>query len=380
MNANEPPDEVAPGRQDAPEWWIYRGNGHPLHDIRLDEVLPDPPPWRKFLGGPLPANDTPPEDDGEIERRLGHERSAAESTVDAPELDMINAALYLRRPLIVTGPPGAGKSSLAFRIARSLRLGRVVQWHITSHTMLKDGLYKYDAIGRAEAAAARYASIRSLSGQHRPADDTGPDGIDAAGTSAPGERLGDFVRLGPLGTAFLPSKLPRVLLIDEFDKSEFDLPNDLLGIFEEATFPIPELERVRQHMPEVTVFTDDPDRRATIVDGRVRCRAFPIIIITSNGERDFPPAFLRRCLQLEMRPPDADELAARAAAHLVDMADDQRLELVREFVRMSERAGGLPADRLLDAMFLATSGAYDPEDRSWPRIRDALWRHLRTTV
>jgi MoxR-like ATPase len=286
--------------------------------------------------------------------------------------------LYLRRPLIVTGPPGAGKSSLAFRITRALRLGRVVQWHITSHTTLKEGLYKYDAIGRAEAAAARYASVRSLAGEYRPSDDTERDAIDVA--TAPGERLGDFVRLGPLGTAFLPSKLPRVLLIDEFDKSEFDLPNDLLGIFEEATFPIPELERVRQHMPEVNVFTDDPDRRATVVDGRVRCRAFPIIIITSNGERDFPPAFMRRCLQLDMRPPDADELAARAAAHMVDMAEDQRRELVRDFVRMSDRAGGLPADRLLDALFLATSGAYDPNAKSWSRIRDALWRHLRTAV
>jgi MoxR-like ATPase len=378
MNANERHDEGEPDRpghpHDAADWWIYRGGGHPLHDIRLDQALPPPPPWRTFEGDPVPEPDIPPDDDGETARRLGNARAAAGSTVDPNELDMVNAALYLRRPLIVTGPPGAGKSSLAFRIARELRLGRVIRWHITSQTTLKNGLYEYDAIGRAEAVA-RHASTQRLSGTLRQEDDS-----HGEMSAPPGEQLGDFLRLGPLGTAFLPTKLPRVLLIDELDKSEADLPNDLLGIFEEATFPIPELERVRQQKPSVTVFTNDPDRKAIIVGGRVLCRAFPIVVITSNGERDFPPAFLRRCLEFEMRPPDARELASMAAAHLTDMRDDQRMELVRDFVRTSERAGGLPADRLLDAMFLATSGAYDPNAVSWPRLRDALWRQLRTAV
>ena len=376
MNANKRHDEGGPDRSDRPNgaasWWIYRGSGRPLHDVELDEVLPPPPPWRHFDGGPLPVPDSPPPDDGETQRRLGHERPAADSTVDPQELDMVNAALYLRRPLIVTGPPGAGKSTLAFRIARELRLGRVVRWHITSHTTLKEGLYHYDAIGRAEAAA-RHASARRSPGVHPP-DDVDRD------LPAPGESLGDFVRLGPLGTAFLPSRLPRVLLIDELDKSEADLPNDLLGIFEEATFSIAELERVRQRTPEVTVFTNDPQRSATIVGGQVRCRAFPIVVMTSNGERDFPPAFLRRALQLEMRQPSEEELASRAAAHLTDMPDVQRRALVQDFVRRSARVGGLPTDRLLDAMFLATSGAYDRDDTSWSRLRDALWRQLQTAV
>lgn len=371
MNASERRDENAPDQpvrtSDVPEWWIYRGSGHPLHDIELDTALPAPPPWRVFDGGPLPVPDSPPPDDGETKRRLGHERSGLESTVDPNELDMVNAALYLRKPLIVTGPPGTGKSSLAFRIARELRLGRVVRWHITSHTTLNRGLYEYDAIGRAEAAARQAAARRWA---------TEPE------SAAPAEDdLGDFVRLGPLGTAFLPSRLPRVLLIDELDKSEADLPNDLLGIFEEGNFPIPELERVRQRTPEVNVFTDDPDRKATIIGGRVRCRAFPVVVITSNGERDFPPAFLRRCLQLEMRSPDADGLASMAAAHLTSVPDDQRSEIVQDFVRRSEHAGGLPADRMLDAMYLATSGrAYGRDALSWARLRDALWRQLQTAV
>lgn len=374
MSVNERPDDVTSdqhSRLDAPDWWIYRGRGRPLHDVHLDAVLPDPPPWRRFDGGPLPDNDIPPVDDGETERRLGHEQATSDVSADPHELDMVNAALYLRRPLIVTGPPGVGKSSLAYRIARELRLGRVVHWHITSHSTVKDGLYSYDAIGRAEAVATRHAAQQWAKSGSR--DDS------AADATASGEQLGDFVRLGPLGTAFLPTRLPRVLLIDELDKSEADLPNDLLGIVEQGSFPIPELERVRNQVSEVNVFTDDPDRKATVVGGRVRCRAFPVIVITSNGERDFPPAFLRRCLQLEIQPPGTEELAAMVAAHL-GTPDDQRAELVREFVHRSELAGGLPADRLLDAMFLATSGAYTAGAGSWSRLRDALWHELRAAV
>lgn len=393
MSVNEPPDEVAAERRlpgfDTSDWWIYRGTGRPLHDIQLDELLPSPPPWRDFTGSPLPERDVPPEDDGEADRRLGSELHMSEHDVDAQEADMVNAALYLRRPLLVTGLPGTGKSSLAFRIARELRLGRVARWHITSNTTLKSGLYGYDAIGRAQAAATRQAVARWADEEYRLSGSPEPDTGTGAGEATSSEptmtlgdqSLGDFVRLGPLGTVFLPNRLPRVLLIDELDKSEADLPNDLLGIFEDGEFLIPELERVRKRTPEVTVFTDDPDRMATIVGGRVRCRAFPIIVITSNGERDFPPAFLRRCLRLETRPPDAEKLAKMVAAHLGSGQDDQRLELVREFVRRSEHADGLPADRLLEAIYLATSGAYDQNAASsWSRLLDALWRQLTSVV
>jgi MoxR-like ATPase len=362
MNANERPDRDEPDERQrssaVPDWWIYRGTGRPLHDgVRLDQLLPQPPPWRRFPGVLVADNDAPPEDDGETQRRLGVRQSVSAAMVNPHEVDMVNAALYLRRPLLLTGPPGAGKSAMAFQIAKELRLGRVIHWHISSSSTVKSGLYNYDAIGRAEAIAARHASGES------------------AGSA---EQIGDFVRLGPLATAFLPSRLPRVLLIDELDKSEIDLPNDLLKIFEDGSFQIPELERIASHTPEVAVFTDDPDRKATITGGRVTCSAFPVVVMTSNGERDFPPPFLRRCLQLDIKPPDLEKLTAMVAAHLGREHDDElRRELIRDFAEQSERAGGIPADRLIDALFLSTSGAYDRDAASWPRLRDALWRDLK---
>lgn len=381
MNPDEFPNGASPdksaSRFDTPGWWIYRGTGRPLQDIRLSEVLPPPPPWRTFRGVPLPEREAPPEDDGEMERRLGSNFRLSERDVNPNEVDMVNAALYLRRPLIVTGNPGIGKSSLAYRISRELRLGRVLRWPINSHTTLNSGLYGYDAIGRAVAAGTRQAAAgwgRELRGE-RAGSDTITDPVDQE------PPVGDFVRLGPLGTAFLPGKLPRVLLIDELDKSEADLPNDLLSIFEEGEFAVPELERIRNRSPEVSVFTDDPEETATIAGGRVRCHAFPIVVITSNRERDFPAAFLRRCLQLEMNELTRDQLAAIVAAHLVDLADGEpRHQLVQQFIERSRASGGLPADKLLEAVFLATSGAYRDDHLSWQRLVNALWRQLTSSV
>ncbi len=384
MSANESPDGVAQDKRGpcfgTPEWWIYRGAGRPLYDIPLYDLLPPAPPWRNFRGGPLPARDVPPEDDGEAERRLGAESHSSERGVDPHEVDMVNAALYLRRPLLVTGRPGTGKSTLAFRIARELRLGRVLRWPITSHTTLKSGQYGYDAIGRAMAAGTRQAVARRSQKVGSPAG--GSPAVDSAAVADPVDQeppIGEFMRLGPLGTAFLPSRLPRVLLIDELDKSEADLPNDLLSIFEDGEFTIPELERIGSRSPEVSVFTDDPETMVTIVGGRVRCHAFPMIVITSNGEREFPAAFLRRCLRLETQAPNAEQLATIVAAHMVDSdgADgEHRQRLIRQFMDRSAASGGLPADKLLDAMYLATSGAYRENDESWPRLVDALWRQL----
>ncbi|MBE8520122.1 AAA family ATPase [Amycolatopsis sp. H6(2020)] len=345
-------------RPERPDWWIYRGTGRPLGGATLADLLPPAPPWRAFDGGPLPDEDVVPPDEGEAARRLGSEHRLIARHVDTHEIDMVNAALYLRRPLLVTGRPGSGKSSLAYRVARELGLGRVLRWPITSHTTLRAGLYTYDAIGRAQAAGTRSAA---RDGDHEPP-------------------IGEYLRLGELGTVFLPRRLPRVLLIDELDKSEADLPNDLLSLFEDGEFAIPELVRMRSRSREVEVFTADPDLTATVVDGRVRCVAFPFVVITSNGDRDFPPAFLRRCLRLEIQDPDIEQLAAMVAAHALDPGDTHRSRIIEEFVSRSEAFGGLPVDKLLEAVYLATSGAYQDEGDSWPRLVDALWRQLNSVV
>lgn len=335
-------------------WWIYRGTGRPAADLDLASALPDPPRWRSFDGGPVQPD--PPDDEAELDRRLGVGGYLAEDQIDQHEVDMVNAALYLRRPLLVTGKPGTGKSSLAYRIARELGLGRVLRWPITSKSTLRSGLYEYDAIGRAQATGTQRAQA-------------------AAGESVAEPDVGDYLQLGALGTALLPHGLPRVLLVDEFDKSDIDLPSDLLTVFEEGEFQIPELARLASHRPEVEVRTDDPGRTATITGGRVRCRAFPMVVITSNGEREFPAPFLRRCLRLELPDLTEERLAGMVAAHFSGRADDHR-ELIRGFLGRSRELDGLAADQLLNAVYLATSGAYQPDDESWPRLLDAIWRRL----
>ncbi|MDS0137277.1 MULTISPECIES: MoxR family ATPase [unclassified Amycolatopsis] len=345
--------------ESSPDWWIYCGTGQPSGKGSLTGLLPPAPPWREFRGVPLPHEDVVPPDEGEADRRLGSEHRLTVRHVDPHEVDMVNAALYLRRPLLVTGRPGCGKSSLAYRVARELGLGRVLRWPITSHTTLKAGLYHYDAIGRAQAASAQSGAA--------PGGDREPP-------------IGDYLRLGELGTVFLPRSLPRVLLIDELDKSEADLPNDLLSLFEDGEFAIPELVRMRSRTREVEVFTADPDTTATVEDGRVRCKAFPFVVITSNGDRDFPPAFLRRCLRLEIQDPDIEQLAAMVAAHALDPADAHRSHIIEDFVSRSNAFGGLPVDKLLEAVYLATSGAYREEGDSWERLLNALWRQLNSVV
>jgi MoxR-like ATPase len=328
---------------DTPPWWIYHGHGLPPAAGEDVVDLPDPPSWRRFDG--RPPMQPPPASEAEFVRRLGVPSAIAASKATREEILTVNAALYLRRPLLITGKPGTGKSTLAYKIARELNFGPVLRWPISSRTVSRDGLWEYDAIGRVQAAAA-----------------------------GEGPGIGEFVRLGPLGTALLPYDTPRVLLIDELDKSDIDLPNDLLAVFEDGDFEIQPLARIAATQPEVTVLTHDHGGRATVREGHVQCRAFPVVVVTSNGEREFPAAFLRRCLRLEMPQPTLEELVSMVAAHFHDVPLRGQ-DLIREFLATSEREGGLANDQLLNAMHLATSGAYQ-QDRNWDVLRDALWQRL----
>ncbi|PWK68051.1 ATPase family protein associated with various cellular activities (AAA) [Streptomyces sp. CG 926] len=326
------------------EWLIYRGVGEPHDGI---DALPDPPPWRDFDGGPVAEPDGPARvADGNVARRLGAHRQAAELHRPEPEeLEAINAALYLRRPLLVTGFPGTGKSTLAHAVAHELKLGRVLRWPVVSRTVLQDGLYRYDALARLQDVQI---AASSGSGTGTGASTGTGSGTGAADPAVPG--IGKYIRLGPLGTALLPTARPRVLLIDELDKSDIDLPNDLLNVLEEGEFALPELERVADVEPEVQVLTDD-GTKVTVRGGRVRCRAFPFIILTSNGERDFPAALLRRCIQLKLGQPGEKRLATMVRAHLGEEAARLGADLIREFLSRSQ-SELVAADQLLNAVYL----------------------------
>jgi MoxR-like ATPase len=258
----------------------------------------------------------------------------------------------LRRPLLVTGKPGTGKSTLAYSVAYELRLDPVLYWPITSRSTIDDGLYRYDAIGR-----LREANLERMLGA------AVPDRPD----------IGRYIRLGPLGTALLPGSRPRVLLIDELDKSDIDLPNDLLNIFEEGQFEIDELVRLPEDQAMVDVATADRGQRVTVSGGLVRCQAFPLVIITSNGERAFPPAFLRRCLSLNIQPPDDRKLERIVVAQLGDDALVQGRQLVERFVESRDR-GDLATDQLLNAIYLAAAGR--PIGASRERLVERLFQPL----
>jgi MoxR-like ATPase len=320
------------------EWKVFHGDGR-----ETKAQFPPAPPWRV------------------LEKSSAHR--ARTYRPSEPEVDMVNAAIHLQRPLLVEGPPGSGKSSLIHAVAHELKLGPVLHWPINSRSTLREGLYKYDAVGRINDRSR--PSAKSPNGADPPAD----------------EDIGAYIVLGPLGTALLPSERPRALLIDEIDKSDIDLPNDLLHVLEHGWFEIPELVRVvgQKDLFDVRTHPEEGEKgykTATIDRGTVRATAFPFVLITSNGERELPPAFLRRCVRYTIQMPDEDRLVRIVRAHLGEIIEqDEVRSTIGEFLNDVKEGRQLAIDQLLNAVFLL-SETQRPSGEEWLSVKQAVLRGL----
>jgi len=213
--------------------------------------------------------------------------SGTDSYVATEDLMMaVNAAIVLSRPLLVKGEPGTGKTLLAEEVARALDRP-LLQWHIKSTSKARQGLYEYDAVSRLRD---------SQLGDERVHD------------------IRNYIVKGRLWEAF-DSEVQPVLLIDEIDKADIEFPNDLLL----------ELDRMEFHVYET---------RETI-----RARHRPIIIITSNNEKELPDAFLRRCFFHYIRFPDKETMERIVHVHFPDLKRELLKESLEAFFEVREVPG-----------------------------------------
>jgi MoxR-like ATPase len=191
-------------------------------------------------------------------------------------VDAVNMAVELERPLLVKGPPGCGKTKLARAVAHELghlKHKRYYEWHVKSTSRARDGLYTIDMVRRLHDA-----------------------NLAKTGASE-GLRLTDYIQFGALGEAIRLGE-EAVVLIDEIDKADIDFPNDLLREIEEKKFTVEELRGVKLSEKE----KEDGFKQV------YETQSPPVIIITSNDEKELPDAFLRRCLFYYIDFPERDEL------------------------------------------------------------------------
>ena len=207
--------------------------------------------------------------------------------VATPDLKLaVNAALALERPLLVKGEPGTGKTLLAEEIARALDRP-LFQWHVKSTTKAQQGLYEYDAVSRLRD---------SQLGNERVAD------------------IAYYIRRGVLWEAF-ESETPAVVLIDEIDKADIEFPNDLLR----------ELDRMEFHVYET--------------QRTVAARHRPLVVITSNNEKELPDAFLGRCFFHYIRFPDRETMTEIVGVHFPGLKKALLQEALEVFFDLREVPG-----------------------------------------
>ena len=258
--------------------------------------------------------------------------ASTESYVASHDLTLaVNAAVTLQRPLLVKGEPGTGKTELARQVAGALGLP-LIEWHVKSTTKAQQGLYEYDAVSRlrdSQLGDARVHEVRN------------------------------YIRKGKLWQAF-EAEGRVVLLIDEIDKADIEFPNDLLQ----------ELDRMEFHVYETGEM--------------VAARHRPVVIITSNNEKELPDAFLRRCFFHYIRFPEADVLAAIVRVHFPDIKDRLLTAALTQFYEIREVPGlkkKPSTSEVLDWLRLLLAEDLTPEDlrkdvkSALPRLHGALLKN-----